>query len=609
MTASFNANDEIANDESLTPTNTEKDICSICSMTKSKEVLSFPLYIYKTKIPFIVDKPPLITMKLSESLNEIDVTEDNDLDQEEDIINNDDDDDDEENDHEPTLDDLFAGFLASHPELMLNDDMDDEMRENVLMMHQMIRDTISNRIERMKEEKAEKRQKRLEEKRILEEKRKQRQEELQKIENDPNSQTQTVVKQLTAGLPYVIQFGICQHPVHHTCVGDKKLFTCPIDRSPKNGFLPFISDLSNDVIFASEENNTNNLSEELKDALETFIKKYSLLFTNQEIDVFVELIKSLSGLIATYEIRLRNLPGCLDSKKNKLLARNLFLATWYAYRMRGKPELMLNANKHMNVDSRLTFYQKFVRKLIENDDIEKISDDEFNQLVKSSLESFKNEKEICLFLRRAYLTQSFLLAKNIDENQKFIDWDEILSAENLSQKFGVTFKSLNVEEFEFRQFTFTKLPKEFLRFSQKPFNLPVDKTHVASLFRILDYNYMIKNYDDFADEEIEKDEEAYQKEFQIVDEDETFNSFLNKYCVKKNYPTILLFIGAFASDILVTEGNRIVNLRPFYLDKYGCADVGYKRGQPLFLNEERYDRFMDVILSGDFTNELRAIPH
>lgn len=45
-------------------------------------------------------------------------------------------------------------------------------------------------------------------------------------------------------------------------------------------------------------------------------------------------------------------------------------------------------------------------------------------------------------------------------------------------------------------------------------------------------------------------------------------------------------------------------LKPFYLDKFGCTDVGYKRNQPLFLNENRYERIIDQILSGDFSNGL-----
>ena len=79
--------------------------------------------------------------------------------------------------------------------------------------------------------------------------------------------------------------------------------------------------------------NEENLSNEIKESLNNFINKYSLFFKSSE------LIKSISGLITTYEVRLRSLPYCLDSKKTKLLSRNLFLSTWYAYRMKRKPKM------------------------------------------------------------------------------------------------------------------------------------------------------------------------------------------------------------------------------------------------------------------------------
>ena len=73
---------------------------------------------------------------------------------------------------------------------------------------------------------------------------------------------------------------------------------------------------------------------------------------------------------------------------------------------------------------------------------------------------------------------------------------------------------------------------------------------------------------------------------------------------KRAYPSVWLFVGKAASKVVITNMGKIGVLKPFYLDRFGCSDIGFKRGQPLFLNEERYERIMDEILSGDFSRYL-----
>lgn len=73
---------------------------------------------------------------------------------------------------------------------------------------------------------------------------------------------------------------------------------------------------------------------------------------------------------------------------------------------------------------------------------------------------------------------------------------------------------------------------------------------------------------------------------------------------RRVYPTVWLFVGKAASKVVITNMGKIGVLKPFYLDSFGCSDIGFKRGQPLYLNEERYERTMDEILSGDFSHYL-----
>ena len=353
--------------------------------------------------------------------------------------------------------------------------------------------------------------------------------------------------------------------------------------------------------------NEENLSNEIKESLNNFIDKYSLFFKSSDdkiVDLFVELIKSISGLITTYEVRLRSLPYCLDSKKTKLLSRNLFLSTWYAYRMKGKPKMKtgFKSEESDDVDSKLTTFQKFIKKLIECDEIEENKNHSLHQIISSfnSSSLFKCEKEFCLFLRRVCLADHFLLLNENDES-KLIDWDEILSLQNLSQKYEIEFK--NSDEFEFKPFIFSKMPKEFLRFAQEPYNFPVEQTHKNFLFNVLNYNFLIQNYDDLDIDNNESKSIDYSNELTSF-ENKNLKLFLYKKISTLNYPSVLLSIGSNASNVFVIDGKRIKYLRPFYMDEYGCTDIGFRRSQPLFLNEERFDRVMDQILSGDFSNGL-----
>ena len=132
-------------------------------------------------------------------------------------------------------------------------------------------------------------------------------------------------------------------------------------------------------------------------------------------------------------------------------------------------------------------FKSLLKKLIECDEIEE-NTIFINQIISSFDSSlFKCEKELCLFLRRVCLADHFSLInennqKNLDDESKLIDWDEILSLQNLSQKFDVKFNS--DKEFEFKPFIFSKMPKEFLRFAQEPYNFPVDQTQKDFTFNV-----------------------------------------------------------------------------------------------------------------------------
>ena len=211
-----------------------------------------------------------------------------------------------------------------------------------------------------------------------------------------------------------------QHLVHHDCVKQKE-FSCSIDRTINNGLLPNIDDLIFESIFADKNDlnrdvNSETLSDELKESLKSFIETYSKFIESQDdkiIDVFVELVKLISGIISTFEVRLRNLPDCLDWKKSIYLSRNLFLTTWYANKMKGKPKMKTGFEDDISedVDSKLTIMDKysFFSKIIGS-----FALNECKSLKKLTIPSSVTEIRNSAFSLCSSLTQVFILSSKTE---------------------------------------------------------------------------------------------------------------------------------------------------------------------------------------------------
>lgn len=122
--------------------------------------------------------------------------------------------------------------------------------------------------------------------------------------------------------------------------------------------------------------------------------------------------------------------------------------------MCGKSKICLHENAHINVESKLTTFQKFIKHLIEceeiipvegNSNYTKQTKETFMKIARSfvsssdfsaSSDTLKKEKMIYLFLKRACLADHFLL-----------DFDRILLVSNLSEYFSIKLDCL-INEFE-----------------------------------------------------------------------------------------------------------------------------------------------------------------
>ena len=590
--------DEISSVSNSMPFNSDenKDVCSICSTYKKNEIFSYPLFIYRTKFPFIIDKPPLVS-KNSPCLAVYD--NDEDFESKKEVKNDDEEEEEEEIGVDPSQ--AMAYIIEQFPQLLETDGLSEEEaaeRQNTFTM--ILNTILEQQIQQSKK-------KRLTSTFVkkFDEFNKKEKEEIKRL-NDKDE-----FKRSTIGANFILQFGICQHPVHLNCVKDK-VFTCPIDRSVKNALLPSIEDIPKSVVFNSNE----PLALSVIDSISSFLDNFSSFFDcikNNQLNIFIELIKSISGMVSTFEIRLRSLPDCLDSEKTKLLTRNLFLTTWFAYRIKNKPKIAENEEI-----GRLTMFQQFIKDLIENDVIENSDKkeeklNEIKKIISSIIEKNNqlNDIDICLFLRRVCLAEYFLIGNDVNTMamQDIIDWDEVLSPSNLSERYEYKFANID-DEIEFKPFSFMKLPKQFLHLAKSPFNLPIEKTETLSLFNLIDYNYLIRNYDNASGEikNVVIDEEINKNKRNLATCEPRFlYDFLHAFYGKRHYPSVVIFTGKFASQVFLVVDDYFASLNPFYVDKYGCNDVGYKRSQPLFLNEERCDRLIDLVLSGDFAYSLNSL--
>lgn len=159
------------------------------------------------------------------------------------------------------------------------------------------------------------------------------------------------------------------------------------------------------------------------------------------------------------------------------------------------------------------------------------------------------------------------------------------------------------EEFVFKPFVFTKFPKNFLNLYEKPYNIPIDYMNGLSsiYFDVINFNSLIKYYDDFGDTENETEKFIYNY-FHV---NYSTVPYLIKIFHYLQYPTLTMLMTNYSPFLCLFNRHCFCSLEPFYVDKFGCPDFSHMRNQPLLLNEEIYEKIIDRFLSGDFSYNLK----
>lgn len=127
-----------------------------------------------------------------------------------------------------------------------------------------------------------------------------------------------------------------------------------------------------------------------------------------------------------------------------------------------------------------------------------------------------------------------------------------------------------------------------------------------SFFNILEYNYLIKYYDDFGDSKITNESEEKKNKWALRKIKKGYSTFLKSYYAKRLFPSVLLIFLSCSSKIMVIDQFHSASFEPFYTDKYGFSDSLSEGRMPLYLNEKKYMEFIDLVLSGDFALHFKS---
>ncbi|OHT13919.1 hypothetical protein TRFO_15814 [Tritrichomonas foetus] len=347
---------------------------------------------------------------------------------------------------------------------------------------------------------------------------------------------------------------ICPHLVHYNCVQiSNETFRCPVDRMIRTCLLPRI------------KNGFEPLNLDQINLIRNF-RKTPIFFTRTN-NQYEGLVNSFVGTLLINEVRLRALPGCLDGNVNYMLIRNLFLMLWHSHHIEN---LTLTSDT-----GKWDYIKQLVSKMIVSD----TPKESFFQTTKDIALSIKDEEEkLFLFLRRATLFEILALS---DSAPAFVDCDDCLSHECLITKYFGSFEGKI--EIELSPWSLFKLPKEFLDLSKPPYNFDIGNASAEVALCLLTGKLVSME----------------RKGSSLI----VLAEHLQENC-HWNGTLLLLISGKKASTLCLAgkQFNSIRTLPGIYVDKFGDEDIGFSRGELLYLNEERLERYTDMLISGEWTD-------
>lgn len=362
----------------------------------------------------------------------------------------------------------------------------------------------------------------------------------------------------------VFSLTICTHTVHYKCCSEhdkNETFQCMIDRGNRNCLLPYFPSKSGKFF-------EQKLSSERIEVIKKFMDDAFKLEKGD--NQLLIALKSFVGSVLIIEVRHRSRPECLDNANVPFLLRNLLL-TLYFYFNRIKKDA---AREFEDIEDPLL-------KLVVNIINSKNPKIEFKKFVKEIGNKLKGDF-LYEFLRRAAIIEDLALKEMLfTSGEKFIDWDEVLSVENLLERFDISSSSIKNNELPI--FQTIPLADRFVSLYQKPYNLDIFDTSVAKFVDLLTGNVVF---------------------FSRTGKSKTDLPFVVDYVKDKYKNGVAMFLAitgpnASALVYLCPELEMLFTKDSFYIDQFGDNDHGLKRGAILSLSQDRLESALDKLLSGE----------
>jgi hypothetical protein len=343
---------------------------------------------------------------------------------------------------------------------------------------------------------------------------------------------------------------ICPHVVHETCVtrSESGDFRCPVDRLHRSVLIPDVDKIGFNVPSETERKRIFNF-------------KSALSLRSEFFQSFDALVSSFVVTIYSFDARLKFEDGAPDGRNERTLLRNLFLLLWHFH----------HTLKCSCADAAGDPFHVLVLAAISADD----PPAEFLRAVHSIfLRAKKHEAE---FLRLAAIFRRMALATSFEST----NWGEILDPAALVQSFQVV---LTARRQVFSpQISLIGLPASFLDFARPPFNFAIDN-HSHQLGLCLSTGKIVS---------MERSGMSYPSLANHMDSEANLSV---SYVVALTGPCASAFY------LVVRQANTIRTIPTIYLDAHGDEDIGFARGQLLFLSTERLAKYEIMLLSGEWTD-------
>jgi len=317
---------------------------------------------------------------------------------------------------------------------------------------------------------------------------------------------------------------------------------CPIDRHVSDLAMPFIKE------------NFNEISEQSKEILRQFL---SLIHLDKSVSVFKNAFLSLCASLTLLDLRLRNDPKTMIYLESRIVIHTLFASLFC---------LKNDSNFVFVIDEHYPRSYLMIRDIIYSESPVQM----FSTIVMKHAASVHGEDLVTL-LRRALILQTML-----NSPQSSYEFD--LSIEKLSHFYDIK----NLFSGEIAKFSFPLVfPKQFLFFAKEPTCYPMNNPRNVYYLCLSNGVLYSGNRDN---------SEKYPSISQLRE----FSDPL----------ALMAMSGTEASSTVIYYNGHIIHFPTFYVDIYGDEDVGYSRGQYLYLNEQKMAKFIEFLLSGSFLAKI-----